>query len=177
MRERLKELTRQFLSQRHHLLAFVHGLVRDWEVAEEILQEVWICLADAEEKGTPIQAVAKWCRGVAKNLVLHHWRRQRSVRVVADSRIIELAEQAFAEHDASEAVWSSRRNWLLDCIEALPARSRELLHLKYFIGLRVADIAPRLHRSPDAIMKALSRVRQALAECVQRQQALEGGQP
>jgi RNA polymerase sigma-70 factor (ECF subfamily) len=176
MSERLKELTKQFLSMRHQLLAFIHGLVRDLDAADEILQEVWIRLAEAEEKGVAIQAPDKWCRGVAKNLILHHFRDKRSTRVVADSRLMDLAEQAFDEHDSAEAVWSARRNWLFGCIESLPEKSRDLLQLRYAGGLRVTQIADRLQRSQDAIMKALSRVRQLLAECVRARQVLEGGQ-
>lgn len=175
--DRLKDLTRQFLGQRHQLLAFINGLVRDWDAAEEILQEVWIRLAEAEQKGTTVQSVEKWCRGVARNLILHHLRQQRSPRVVTDTRIIELAERAFDEHDLAEAVWSTRRSWLYGCMESLPEKSRQLLQLRYVDGLRVAQMADRLKRSQDAILKALSRLRQALADCVERRQALEGGQP
>src|SRR5262249_526927 len=39
MGETLKELTRRFLAQRQALLAFLHGLVRNADVAEELLQE------------------------------------------------------------------------------------------------------------------------------------------
>lgn len=177
MTERLKELTRQFLGGRHQLLAFIYGLMRDWDAAEEILQEVWIRLAEAEPKGTTVQSVEKWCRGVARNLILHHLREKRSPRVVTDSRIVELADLAFEEHDLAEAVWSSRRSWLYGCMESLPDRSRQLLQLKYAEGLRVAQIADRMQRSQDAILKALSRIRQALADCVERRQALAGGRP
>jgi RNA polymerase sigma-70 factor (ECF subfamily) len=177
MSDRLKELTKQFLALRHGLLAFIHGLVRDLDAADEILQEVWIRLAEAEEKGVQIQATDKWCRGVAKNLILHHFRQKRTAKVVADSRLVDLAEQAFDEHDSAEMVWSARRSWLFGCIETLPEKSRELLQLRYVGGLRVTQISDRLQRSEDAIMKALSRLRQLLAECVRSRQALEGGQP
>jgi RNA polymerase sigma-70 factor (ECF subfamily) len=177
MTNRLKEYTRLFLVQRHQLLAFLFGLVRDRDAAEEMLQEVWIRLADAAEKGVEVQAVDRWCRGVARNLVLHYYRQKRSARVVADTRIIELAEQAFAEQDDADPVWTARRGWLLDCLEGLPAQSRELLDLKYTLGLRVADIAGRVQRSQDAVMKALSRIRQALAECVERRRELAEGRP
>jgi RNA polymerase sigma-70 factor (ECF subfamily) len=175
MTDRLKDLTRQFLGQRHLLLAFIYGLVRDWDAAEEILQEVWIRLAESEPKGMTIDSIEKWCRGVARNLVLQHLRQKRSGRVVADSRIVELAERAFDEHDMAEAVWSSRRGWLYDCLERLPDKSRRLLQLKYGEGLRVAQIAEHLQHSQDAIFKALSRIRRALADCVERRRVLEGG--
>src|SRR5262245_62774232 len=138
MNETLKEQTRRFLTQRQHLLAFIHGLVRDADVAEELLQEVWIRLAEAAEKGTQIDDVPRWCRGVARNLILHHFRSRRT-GVVADSRLVELAEKAFEEY--GESAWADRQQWLLDCIEALPEHSRATLRLKYADGLKVNEVA------------------------------------
>lgn len=171
MNETLKEQTRCFLAQRRHLLAFIHGLVRDADTAEELLQEVWIRLAEAAEKGTAIDDVPRWCRGVARNLILHHFRARRT-GVVADSRLVELAEKAFEE--AGPTVWDARQQWLLDCIEALPEHSRATLRLKYSEGMKVEAVAAVQKRTPDAVMKALSRIRQALSECVESRRKLEG---
>lgn len=172
MGETLKELTRRFLAQRQPLLAFLHGLVRDADVAEELMQEVWLRLAEACEKGTDILDLAKWCRGVARNLVLHHFRAKRGKGVVADSRLVELADRAFEEASDGE---SSRQQWLVDCVEALPEHSRQLLQWKYQDGLRAAEIARRQQRTEDAVMKALSRVRQALEQCVEARRLADGG--
>lgn len=172
----LKDLTRRFLTGRHQLLGFIHGLVRDLDVAEEILQEVWIRLADAVERGIEIRQPEPWCRGVAKNLILHHFRDKRTAKVTADSRFIELADQAFAEYadPADGDLWTVRREVLFRCIEQLPERSREILQMKYVQGMKVADIARRKGRTLDAVMKALSRIRQILGDCVERQRTAEG---
>jgi len=171
MGETIKDLTRRFLSRRQPLLAFLHGLVRDADVAEEMLQEVWLRLAEAVEKGQDVRDVPSWCRGVARNLVLHHFRSLRTRGVVADSRLVELAATAFEEAgDPGDA----RKQWLLDCVERLPEHSRSVIRMKYADGLRAAEIARRQDRSEDAVLKALSRIRQTLADCVEARRAEEG---
>jgi RNA polymerase sigma-70 factor (ECF subfamily) len=171
MSQTLKDLTRRFLQQRQPLLAFLHGLVRNADVAEELLQEVWLRLAEAVEKQTEILDVGKWCRGVARNLVLHHFRSRR-ISVVADSRLVELADLAFEE--AEETSEQLRQQWLLDCIGTLPEHSQSLVRMKYGEGLKAAAIAKRQGRSEEAVLKALSRVRQLLEQCVEGRRSLEG---
>jgi RNA polymerase sigma-70 factor (ECF subfamily) len=172
MPDDLKELTLRFLAQRHLLLAFIQGLVRDRHAAEEILQEVWLQLAASTERGVTVEHPERWFRGVAKNLVLHHFRSKRTTRVVADSRLIDAAELAFEER---AGVWQAeRQQQLMECIDRLPEKSKDLLQLKYERGLRVADIASRLGRTEDAIMKTLSRIRQLLGECVEQTRLAEG---
>ena len=167
MESRLDELTREFVANRRQLLAFVGGVVRNPQAAEEIVQEVWLRLADAVQRDVQIEHVDRWCRGVAKNLILHHFRNEQRARVVADSRLLDLADLAFEENDDFPAEQQSRR--LRNCLERLPQHAREMLRLKYEAGLKFAEIARRLSRTEDAVMKALSRIRQMLAECIEKQ--------
>src|SRR5215203_5586794 len=101
----LKDLAAQFMGQRHSLTAFIEGLVRDPAAAEDLFQEVWIRLADAAEKGTEIEDLPCWCRGVARNLILHHWRERRGTQEFADSKIVEFVETAFAEQPGAAERW------------------------------------------------------------------------
>lgn len=158
----LKELAARFMAQRHSLTAFIEGLVRDPAAAEDIFQEVWVRLAEAVEKGTPIDELPRWCRGVAKNLILHHWRDRREL---ADSRIVEAVETAFAER---EGTLEDRRTALARCMEQLPERSRELLSLKYDQGRSMAEIGRLLRRSLNGVMVSLTRIRHALSDCVEK---------
>jgi len=174
MADGLKDLTTRFLAERHLLMAFIYGLVRDAATAEDLFQEVWLKLAEASEKGTAVDDLGKWCRGVARNLILHHWREKRSRTVVADSRIVDLAARAFDEQAASERFGPSRRQALLDCVAKLPGNSRELIHLKYEQGLTVESVAQRVRRPSAGIMMALSRVRKALGVCVEKRLRLAG---
>lgn len=165
----LKELAAQFMVQRHSLTAFIEGLVRDPAAAEDIFQEVWIRLAEAAEKGTAIEDLPRWCRGVAKNLILHYWRDRRGEREVPDARIADFAETAFAEQEKAGEGWLAKRTALARCIDRLPDHARDLLRMKYDEGRSMAQIGRLLHRSLNGVMVSLSRLRHALSDCIEKQ--------
>jgi len=169
MDDRAKEITTEFLSSRQQLMAFIYGLVRDPQAAEDMFQETWLKLANALQAGTVIQSQAKWCRTVAKNLVLQHWRQQRNAKVVADSSLLEFLD--FVELAFEENPWkgtSDRQQALNDCVAALPEKSQRLLTLKYTEGHSIQEIASVLQQSMAAVVKALLRLRQALSICVEK---------
>lgn len=165
MTDRMKTLSSQLMAERHSLMGFIYGMVRDLAAAEDIFQEVWIRLAEAAERDEPIADPGRWCRGVARNLILHHWRSSRASRVIVDSELLELVEQAMNE---SQDPWAERRHALMMCIDRLPQPSKELLRMKYDQGLSFAAMAQMLCRSIDSLKMALSRVRRVLQECAER---------
>lgn len=165
MPNRIKTLSARFMAERHALIGFIYSMVRDLAGAEDILQEVWIRLAEAAERGEVIAEPGKWCRGVAKNLILHYWREKRTAKVIADSELLDLVEQALNEHPEAA---DDRRQALMECIDRLPEKSKQLLQMKYEQGLSFAFMADRLQRSIDSLKMALCRVRQVLLECAER---------
>ena len=165
MADQIKALSARFVAERHALMGFIYGMVRDLAGAEDILQEVWIRLAEAAERGEAIAEPGKWCRGVAKNLILHYWREKRTGKLVADSELLDLVEQALNEHPQAA---DDRRQALMECIDRLPEKSKRLLQMKYEQGLSFAGMAERLQRSLDSLKMALCRVRQALLECAEK---------
>ena len=173
MPESLKDLSTQFLAGRHNLMAFIHWLVRDADIAEDILQDVWIKLAEVWERegGREIKDVLRWSRYTAKNLVLHYWRAKRTSKEIADEEILERAAQAFDEYSASNEWWREKRKALAACVQTLPPQSKKILSLKYQRGLSVASIAQHLERTPQAIKVALSRLRRAVGLCVEKKLA------
>jgi RNA polymerase sigma-70 factor (ECF subfamily) len=176
MSETLKQVTTEFLASRPHLMAFIYGLVREPQVAEDIYQDVWLKLANEMEKGVAIRDQGKWCRKVAKNLIVQHWREQRDAKVVADSTLlafVDFVDLAFEEADATAGRWSDRQSALSECVQALPDKSRRLLLLKYDEGLAVRAIATQMQQSTAAVVKALARLRQALAVCVEKRLKLQ----
>jgi RNA polymerase sigma factor (sigma-70 family) len=162
----IKQVSTDFLAKRQHLMAFIYWLVRDPHTAEDIFQEVWIKLLEALESGAAIEDQAKWCRGVAKNLILHHWRDQRDAKVLPDSELIEKVEIAFGEADDTD--WTDRREALSQCLEQVPGKLRNLLSLKYELGHSIDGIAREANQSSASVIKALLRVRQALRQCIER---------
>ena len=170
------ELATEFLANRHVLMSFIAGLVRDVHEAEDIFQEVWIRLAKASEQGVVIENQLKWCRGVAKNLILHYWRDHRTAKVIADSDLLAFlnyVELAYEEKETTPDQWNDRQQALHDCVNALPGKSRQLLKLKYDEQCTIVEICERLGKSSAAIVKALLRLRSALAVCVEKKLRLQ----
>lgn len=171
--EIIQRAAAEFIHDRHRLGAFVSGLLRDAHAAEDVIQEVWVRLAAEIEKGTVIENQPAWCRGVARNLILKHWRTQQTAKVVADSEVMEAflaqVEQAFAESDPDEAdEWQRRQQALDDCVAALPEKSRRMLSLRYEGRQSIEDVAVATGQSFAAVTKSLYRLRAALADCVER---------
>jgi RNA polymerase sigma-70 factor, ECF subfamily len=168
MAQDLEQLGAQFLAERHVLMAFISGMVRDPGVVEDILQEVWLRLSKASRDGTQIENPGRWCRGAARNLILHYWRQKRSAVIVPDSSVLELVERAFDEQEADKSLWTSRKNALLECLKTLPEKSRGILTQVYEHGKPLGDIASQTGQSYGAVLMLLSRIRKGLRECVQR---------
>ncbi|MES2572271.1 MAG: sigma-70 family RNA polymerase sigma factor [Verrucomicrobiota bacterium] len=167
----MHQLVSNLVSERRLLLSFVAGMVRDLDVAEDICQEAWLRLVRARGNGTRIENEAAWCRAVARNLILHHWRDRRNDPVLVDSELLEKVELAFQENASSTEYWEERATALRQCLSALPPRSREVLALRYDTGLSIDAMARSLDQTATGIMKALSRVRKALATCVDKRLA------
>jgi DNA-directed RNA polymerase specialized sigma24 family protein len=63
---------------------------------------------------------------------------------------------------------------LRSCLQTLPAKSSQLLRLRYFEGKACGEVAEKLGMGLDAVYKRLSRVHQGLKTCIElRLQKLE----
>jgi RNA polymerase sigma-70 factor (ECF subfamily) len=176
MSEHLTQVTADFLANRQNLLAFINGLMRDPRTAEDIFQEVWLRLVGTLEKGVVIENPSRWCRTVAKNMIFQHWRDQRSSKVVADSTLkefLDFVDQAYEENEPIQSLHAERQQALVQCLQALPGKSRRLVALKYEQSLALKDIATEVGQSPAAVIKALLRLRHALAACVEKRVHLQ----
>jgi len=176
MSEQMKHVTAEFLANRHQLLSFICGLLRDPQASEDIFQEVWLKLAGALEKGVEIENQARWCRKAAKNLILQYWRDQRNAKVVADSPLLEFVDfvdQAYEENESIHSLEPDRQRSLNECLHSLPEKSRRLLALRYEEGYSLSAIAREVRQTEASVIKALLRLRQALAICVKKKLRLQ----
>jgi len=87
---------------------------------------------------------------------------------VGDEELLDLVELSFAEQDGNQEYWRLRQEALTECVKELPARSRELLQLKYEEDLSAEAVGDKLALSAAAVWMSLSRVRKLLRECAER---------
>lgn len=167
------EFLRLLLTHERDLRAFLGALVADRHAREDLFQETALVLWQQCERYDPARPFGAWARGVAAHRVLQARERGARLPVPFAPETIEAVAAAF-DRTAPEA--SPRTEALAACLDELPARSRELLVLRYERDERPPAIAERLGRTLDAVYQALSRIRQALEECIRHRLAVEAGE-
>lgn len=124
--------------------------------AEDILQEA---LVAAVHKWQEIQDPEAWLMVTLRNRCLIYWRRKRdSVLSNVDQTLLELMSKPQEPPQRRQELL-----WDLDTLlEGVPDRCRELLRLRYRLGLSSAEAADRLGLRADSARKATQRCLAAL---------------
>ncbi len=163
------QVQRLFLSNQVALRAFIFGLWPDPCEAEDVLQEVFLTItrkASAFTLGTNFLA---WARMVARMEVLAARRRRGRQEARLDRRLS--AETVAVLAEACPDGWGSeaRLSVLMDCLRKLAPKARELVRLRYFEERGPSQIALELGRSVNSVDVALSKTREKLRECMNRE--------
>jgi RNA polymerase sigma factor (sigma-70 family) len=136
------------------LVRLALNLVDDPDSAEDVVQDVF---AAAQRKAPPAEPLA-YLRIAVLNRSRSLLRRRRVVRAFgARAHVVESAEAA--DEDVLRA---ERRTRLLAAIAALPTRQKEVVVLRFYEELRVAEIAAALGISAAAVSTSLARALDAL---------------
>jgi len=168
--ERQARFLRLFLPEQGSVRAFIRATVWDRARCDDLFQEVALALWRELDRYDPERPFGPWARGVAAKTVLKSFRDAKRAPVALSPEAIQALEVAFEQLSRGEVKPSpsTREEALRACLDQLPERSRALVKLRYTDSLKAAEIATRLTSSPDAIQKALSRLRDALQKCVER---------
>ena len=148
------------LFREHHLelvrLALI--MVGDLATAEDVVQDVFERLHRRwHHLREPASGLA-----YARSSVLNACRSVHRRSAVARRHIPSLAGDAAASGPDGASVLADRSE-LAQALRALPFRQREVLVLRYYLDLDVADIATTLRIAPSAVRSNCSRGLAALA--------------
>lgn len=150
-----------YRSSRDDLFAYVAGMLRDRDAAEEITAQAFERAYRRRQSFNPKRGNRRaWLFGIARNAALDELRRRgRQAALVTDP---EDEAAAGAAEDAAEA--SIRRSTVRTAIARLAPRDRELIALKYFAGLANPEIASVVGISESNVGTRLHRVIEKLRE-------------
>ena len=159
------------------LYAYVLRQLSDTAQAEEIvsdtLYEVW--KAPAKFRGE--SQFSTWLIGIARNKVLMHWRGRKPDADHDD--VADLAEQLPSDAPGAFDIMADqqRSDGVRTCVDKLGADHRECVHLVFYQGMALAEVA-RIQQIPEGTVKTrLFHARQKLKQCLQRMLAREGEAP
>ena len=169
------EIVRSLLEHRDLLLGFICALTRDHAAAEEVFQETSLAILEEAKKLPNIANFPAWAREIARRRVAEYFRnasRRKGIEQLSGS-MAEIIEQAFQENELSPALQQSRMTYLLECIERLAGRSREIVTRFYQQHQSLKAIAADMDWQADSVKVVLSRARKALADCIHTKMAQE----
>jgi RNA polymerase sigma-70 factor, ECF subfamily len=145
------------------LLRYITTLVGNPEAASNILQNTNLLLwqkADEFDPGTNFDA---WATTIAYWQVRAYCRdRKRDRHIFSEELVVQLAEDAGEVRDIELTI-----HLLRSCLQNLGGSNRELVNMRYNLGLSIQQLSSRLSKSPSAVKGALMRARRALRDCIE----------
>lgn len=154
----------------HH--DFVKGVALKYApwpgLMEDIAQQVFLEFIAKEQRWDLENDLRPLLATMTRHVAMRLWRdrtRQRPevVQKLAD-HIRLLAEESELPPRYEEEV-----GLLRGCLQKLPEKSRDLIQMYYYSDVSTPQIAEQLEMKADTVCRALSRVREKLRECIQRQ--------
>jgi len=166
--EKIERFMRELMSHQRRLYQYIHALLPRQQDAEDVMQNTLLVLWRKFDQFQPATSFYAWARNVAFREICNYRRRNKREVTIFDEEVFEqIAEELEEQAELSEARYAA----LLRCAEKLSLPDRELIHLRYVLGTAVKEIAARLGRPANSVCKSLSRIRQALWDCINEELA------
>jgi RNA polymerase sigma-70 factor, ECF subfamily len=159
------QVLRLLLSRRRELLAYIRAIVRDYDMAEDVYQEVCVAVLRRQNDIVVGEQVEGYFRKVARHAALAALEKKGRTPSALSGEVLETLDQAWSRPASGDSVKSET---LQRCVQKLPPRSRELLHYRYDKRLTGKNLAEKIGSTPESAYVALSRIHRALRECVTR---------
>lgn len=150
--------------------AYVFAAVRSAHDAEDVVQQVALTAARRFDEYDGARPFVAWALWLTKSRVIDHYRRQEREKLVFSEALLEQLAEALVQR---QPMRSARQEALERCIEKLPAKSRQLLELRYEEDASMERVAEAVQSTAASVRVQLFRIRDLLAECVQSQLSKE----
>lgn len=160
-------LSEVYVRERESLRAFLQRRTGDPSAAEELVQELWLRVADPASRPA-LDRPEAYLQRIAANLAIDHLRRRRfqTGLIAAGVDVAGVADQAPDPHRQLAA--RQKLDALRALIDQLPPKRRQAFLLYRGRGLSLKDAAAALGVAPQTVRlqaaKALVDLRQALTE-------------
>jgi RNA polymerase sigma-70 factor (ECF subfamily) len=135
------------------------------EVMQEVSLIAWRKFSDLENPDTDF---ARWATVIARYEILKFRRTKARDRLVLGESFIEMInEEGVEESEDREKQLSA----LEICLKKLPESRRELILNAHVSGVSITELAGQIGKNRNALYQLLWRIRQELANCVEREEA------
>ena len=159
-----KDVLRLLMRSRHRVAAAAWLVSHDTQASEDIFQNVVVKALTKEVAFDSEEGLVAWALVAARREAIDWTRKRQRESSVLSEHVWRLLDREWA----AETVRSDETVEALHaCFKSLPRRSKKLLQLRYFEGLKCSEVAECLGVSLDAVYQRLSRVHLALRRCIE----------
>jgi len=139
------------------LSAYIFRLVRQKEICEEIFQETWLKVVAHLEDYDASKPFKPWLFTIARNLCLNHLKKEKNNKE-------KETNYGLTRKDEWLDGLNSHEEHLVECLDRLSSRHREVVMLRFFHDMNLEDISrvmqlplgtvnSRLHRGLKQLRK------------------------
>lgn len=154
-----------FVKYQMAIRSFAIGLTGDFTAAEDVVQETFLTVTKKAADFRPGTSFLSWALTIARLKVYENGRATRRFsREVLESLAASLPQR----ESESPSHADDRISPLLECIEELAPKAREVLRLRYFAEHGPGEIASLLGRTVAGVNATLVKSREALRQCLDR---------
>lgn len=170
------EVLRATFKYQDALTAYAYGLLQDWMLAQDAVQEAYIVLVKKWEEYDSSKNIFTWVRQIVRFEALNMLRSRKKEAYVGDEELLSLVDQTF-EHNFDEQSalkMKSERSALHKCISAVSQKNVGILLGFYRDRKSCDDLAGIFKRSANAIRLTLTRIRKKIRDCVSKRMKATG---
>lgn len=144
-----------------YCLRVAYLYVKDWAIAEEIIQDVFLAFYQQQERFEQRSSLKTYLVKITVHKSHDYLRSWKNKRLVLFEKLHIGASKRTAE---KELIEGEERTILKDALFTLPIMYREVLILHYYKELKVREIADILGCSENTVKTRLRRARRLLQE-------------
>lgn len=139
------------------LCNYANGIVHDWEIAEDIVQEVFINVWNRREHIDSEQNIKGYLYKATKNKALEELRKLKST--VKNKNELEFLQNRpdFDPEDLQECEDWVKIDQIYSSLRHLPPKCREVFELSKINGLTYTQIADHLKISPKTVENHIAK--------------------
>ena len=167
---RTQRFVELFTAHQRHVYVFIRTQLPNAADVDEVWQATNLLLWKKFGEFQPGTNFRAWALQTARYEVLNfRSRRGGQTLQFSDELLSHLADEQRAMSDTGDA----RLAALNACLQKLPTADRDLVERRFQAGATGESVAVSLRRTPHSVYRAISRIRRALIDCVQRHLARE----
>jgi len=159
--EQMKEIEKLIQENQERLKKYIFSKVSSQTDGEEILQETLLSIHESFAFFKANSSFSTWACGIANHEIADFYRKKK-IKTLLFSHfpfLEQLASEILSPDESLEK--KEIRKEVKNVLSLLSEGYSEILRLKYYQGLSVADIAKKLKTSVKAVESKLSRAREA----------------